>query len=172
MRVHANQLGRGRLRCPRPGFDHLAGAIETAEGFGKRILREALTRGWNRAKKKVVIGDGAEWVRNLNSEQFPGAIQFVDLHHARQHLWAVARQLYPQEEAQQKAWMKVHQKRLPDKGKIEKLVAALRALYAGNPALDEKIRIEADFFARNAERMHCPNSRRPILLSQACTTTL
>src|SRR5207302_10041713 len=70
----------------------------------------------------------------------------------RSHLWAVARQLYPQGEVQQKAWMKVHQKRLLDKGKIEKLVGALRAIHAGNPAMAEKIRTEADYFERNAER--------------------
>ncbi len=143
-----------------PDSTTYTGAIETAEEFGKRIYREALTRGWNRAKKKVVIGDGAEWIRNLVAEHFPGAIQIVDLYHARQHLWAVARQLYPQEEAQQKAWMKVHQKRLLDKGKIEKLVGALRAIYTGSPAMDEKIRTEADYFARNAERMRYPKFRR------------
>jgi hypothetical protein len=143
-----------------PDSTTYTGAIETAEEFGKRIYGEALTRGWNRAKKKVVIGDGAEWIWNLVAEHFPEAIPIVDLYHARQHLWAVARQLYPQEEAQQKAWMKVHQKRLLDKGKIEKLVGALRAIYTGNPALDEKIRTEADYFARNAERMRYPKFRR------------
>ena len=86
-----------------PDSTTYTGAIETAGEFGKRIYGEALTRGWNRAKKKVVIGDGAEWIRNLVAEHFPEAIQIVDLYHARQHLWAVARQLYPQEEAQQKA---------------------------------------------------------------------
>src|ERR1700693_4287212 len=35
------------------------GAIETAEEFGKRIYLEAWQRGWNRAAKQVVIGDGA-----------------------------------------------------------------------------------------------------------------
>jgi hypothetical protein len=143
-----------------PDSTTYTGAIETAEGFGKRIYREALARGWSRAKKKVVIGDGAEWIWNLVAEHFPGAIQIVDLYHARQHLWAVARQLYPQDEAQQKAWMKVYQKRMLDKGKIEKLVAALRAIYTGNPAMDEKIRTEADYFARNAERMRYPRFRR------------
>jgi hypothetical protein len=143
-----------------PDSTTYTGAIETAKEFGQRIYGEALTRGWNRAKKKVVIGDGAEWIRNLVAEHFPEAIQIVDLYHARQHLWAVARQLYPQDEAQQKAWMKVHQKRLLDKGKIEKLVGALRAIYTGNPAMDEKIRTEADYFARNAERMRYPKFRR------------
>ena len=143
-----------------PDSTTYTGAIETAEEFGKRIYREALNRGWSRAKKKVVIGDGAEWIWNLVAEHFPGAIQIVDLYHARQHLWAVARQLYPQEEVQQKAWMKVHQKRLLDKGKIEKLVGALRAIHASNPAMAEKIRTEADYFERNAERMRYPKFRR------------
>ena len=143
-----------------PDSTTYTGAIETAEEFGKRIYREALNRGWSRAKKKVVIGDGAEWIWNLVTEHFPEAIQIVDLYHARQHLWAVARQLYPQEEVQQKAWMKVHQKRLLDKGKIEKLVGALRAIHASNPAMAEKIRTEADYFERNAERMRYPKFRR------------
>jgi hypothetical protein len=47
-----------------------------------------------------------------------------------------------------------------DKGKIEKLVGALRAIYTGNPAMDEKIRTEADYFARNAERTRYPKFRR------------
>ena len=136
------------------------GAIETAVEFGKRIYREALKRGWRRAKKKVVIGDGAEWIWNLVAEHFPDAIPIVDLYHARQHLWEVARQLYPQEEAKQRAWMKVHQKRLLDKGKIEKLVVALRAIHTTNAQGTEKIRSEADYFERNAERMRYPKFRR------------
>ena len=136
------------------------GAIETAVEFGKRIYVEAWKRGWSRAKKKVVIGDGAEWIWNLVAEHFPGAIQIVDLYHARQHLWEVARQLYAHEEVQQKAWMKVHQKRLLDKGKIEKLVGLLRSVDTANPQIAEKIRTEADYFERNAERMRYPAFRR------------
>lgn len=63
------------------------GAIETAERFGRRIYWEAWQRGWSRAQKKVMIGDGAEWIWNLRQQHFPGAIEIVDLYHARQHLW-------------------------------------------------------------------------------------
>ena len=100
-----------------PDSTTYTGAIETAVEFGKRLYREALKRGWHRAKRKVVIGDGAEWIWNLVAEHFPEAMQIVDLYHARQHLWDVVRRLYPSAEIQQKAWMKVHQKRLLDKGK-------------------------------------------------------
>ena len=85
------------------------GAIENAEEFGKRIYLEAWKRGWRRAEKKVVIGDGAEWIWNLADLHFPGAIQIVDLYHARQHLWEVARKLHPNHEGNQKVWMKLHQ---------------------------------------------------------------
>ena len=106
------------------------------------------------------MGDGAEWIWNLAAQHFPGAILIVDLYHARQHLWELARRLYPNDEGKQKAWMKVHQKRLLDKGKIEKLVGVLRALKSSNPEVAEKIRTEADYFERNAERMRYPKFRR------------
>jgi hypothetical protein len=53
-------------------------AIETAQEFGLRIYLEACKRGWSRAEKKVVIGDGAEWIWNIADQHFPGAIQIGD----------------------------------------------------------------------------------------------
>ena len=136
------------------------GAIETAEEFGKRLYLEAWNRGWSRAQKKVVIGDGAEWIWNLADPYFPGAVQIVDLYHARQHLWELARKLYPNDGANQKAWIRIHQKRLLDKGKIEKLVTSIRSIRSTNLEVAEKIRTEADYFQRNAERMRYPKFRR------------
>jgi hypothetical protein len=136
------------------------GAIETAEEFGRRLYREAYQRGWSRALLRVVMGDGAEWIWNLAADHFPEATQIVDLYHARQHLWELARTLYPNQELQQKAWMKVHQKRVLDKGKIEKLVDALRSIRSRHPEVTEKLRTEADYFERNAERMRYPKFRR------------
>jgi hypothetical protein len=143
-----------------PGSTTYTGAIETAEEFGKRIYLEACQRGAGSAVKKVVIGDGAEWIWNLADLHFPGAIQIVDLYHARQHLWELARKLYPNDAGKQKAWMKKHQRRLLDKGKIEKLVLTLRSIDATNPEVIEKIRIETNYFERNAERMRYPKFRR------------
>jgi hypothetical protein len=142
-----------------PDSTTYTGAIETAEEFGPRMYAEASRRGWSRALLKVVMGDGAEWIWNIAELHFPGAIQIVDLYHARQHLWEVARKLYPNDQAKQKAWMKMHQKQL-DRGKIEKLVGALRAIKSENAEIAEKVRTEADYFARNRERMRYPKFRR------------
>ena len=154
------------------------GAIEGAEEFGKRMYREAWQRGWSRAKKKVVIGDGAEWIWNIVAEHFPEALQIVDLYHARQHLWEVARQLFPNDEGRQKTWVKVHQKRFLDKGRIEKLVQVLRSLGTTHPPLSKKIHAEAEYFERNNERMRYPKFRRQHLfigsgvIEAACKTVI
>ena len=142
-----------------PDSTTYVGAIETADEFGKRLYVEAWKRGWSRAKKKVVLGDGAAWICNLAHQHFPGAIQIIDLYHARQHLWEVARRLHPNDEAQQKRWMRVHQDLL-DQGKMKKLTVALRSIRADNPELAEKLRIEADYFHRNALRLRYPKFRR------------
>lgn len=145
------------LRDPDSTTD--TGAIECAEIFGKRIYGEAWKRGWNRALLKVVLGDGAEWIWNLADLHFPGAIPIVDLYHAREHLWKLARVLHPNDQVQQKHWMMYHQNRL-DKGRIEKLVSSLRSIEVGDPELQETIRIEANYFERNTERMRYPKFRR------------
>ena len=135
------------------------GAIESAEQVGKRIFLEAWKRGWSRALIKVVLGDGAEWIWNLVDLHFPGAIQIVDLFHARQHLWELARALHPHAQALQKRWI-MRQQSLLDSGQIEKLVSSLRAIDVSDPKLLETIRTQADYFEKNAERMRYPEFRR------------
>jgi hypothetical protein len=141
-----------------PASTTYVGAIETAEEFGKRIYLEAWNRGSSRAVTKVFMGDGSEWIWNIAKLHFPGAIQIVDLFHARQHLWDLARKLYPNQEAEQRRWMMVHQDLL-DEGKIEELVAALRAIDSPNPELADKVRVEAGYFGTNMERMRYPKFR-------------
>ena len=143
-----------------PDSTTYTGAIENAEQFGKRLYLEAWNRGWSRAQKKVVIGDGAEWIWNLAQQHFPAAIQIVDLFHARQHLWNLARILHPQHAKRRNAWIGLHQKRWLDKGKIAKLVAALRSIHTADADLAKKIRNEADYFASNATRMNYPQFRK------------
>jgi hypothetical protein len=141
-----------------PDSTTYVGAIESSEEFGKRIYLEAWKRGWSRAETKVFMGDGSEWIWTIANLHFPGAIQIVDLFHACQHLWDLARKLCPNQEAEQRRWMMIHQDLL-DGGKIEDLVSALRTIHSPNPELADKVRIEAGYFENNKEQMRYPKFR-------------
>ncbi|MGO9897907.1 MAG: hypothetical protein ACLPX8_27285 [Bryobacteraceae bacterium] len=56
-----------------PDSTTYTGAIEAVEEFGKRIYVEAWKRDWSHAEKKVVMGDGAEWIWNLAEQHSPHA---------------------------------------------------------------------------------------------------
>jgi hypothetical protein len=138
------------------------GAIETAEEFGRRIFTEAIRRGSRRAEQMIILGDGAHWIWNLADEHFPGAIQIVDLYHAREHLSELAKVLYGPGTAQAKTWSDTSIAIL-DAGKPEKIVSALELLCpettAPNGALPwtaaqlDALRKTTTYFRNNAPRM-------------------
>lgn len=144
-----------------PNSTTYVGAIEAAEKFGFRIYTEAWRRGWEWATIKVFIADGAVWIWNLADQHFPGAIQIVDLYHARQHLWNVAALLHPHDPAAKKLWM-VPMQDLLDAGDIETLVTRLREIAAthadAHPDLTAEFLKEAEYFETNASRMRYPES--------------
>ena len=145
-----------------PDSTTYVGAIEIAGDFGYRVYTEAWRRGWEWATTKIVIGDGAVWIWNIADQHFPGAVQIVDLYHARQHLWGLAALLYPHDVAAKKRWM-VPMKDLLDHGRTELLVEWLREIaaeHAGTqPALAQEIRKQADYFETNTPRMQYPAFR-------------
>jgi len=146
-----------------PDSTSYVGAVETADEFGYRIYTEAWRRGWEWSTTKIVIGDGAVWIWNLADQHFPGAVQIVDLYHARQHLWDIAALLYPHDAGAKKRWM-VPMKDLLDHGRTELLVEWLREIAAehadANPGLTKEILIEAEYFETNTDRMRYPAFRQ------------
>jgi hypothetical protein len=137
-------------------------ARRTAKGdFDQLLYGLACQSGLSQAKQVVILGDGALWIWKLAGEHFPLAVQIVDLYHAQEHVWQVARAVYgPQTEATE-LWAKdacdllVH-------GKIEALVAAITALppIAPPPGQSKSIPEQAvGYFTTNAERMRYPAFR-------------
>jgi hypothetical protein len=135
------------------------GAIESAEPFGRRLYAEVFERGWDRAIKKVVLGDGAEWIWNIADQHFAGAIQIVDIWHAREHLWDLAAQLFPSDEKQRKRWATKLVRKL-NRGRVENVISELRSFPTHKAELRNALRIQADYFERNRNRMRYPNFRQ------------
>lgn len=128
------------------------GAIETAEEFGQRIFAEAIRRGCRRAEKMIVLGDGAVWIWNLADEHFPGAVQIVDLYHAREHLSSLAKLLYGPQTPKAKTWADARIDEL-DAGNIEMILSAIARLRPASTTLQDELRKTAAYFKTNAERM-------------------
>lgn len=141
-----------------PASTTYVGAIESAEAFGLRLYTEAWQRGWSRAEKKVILADGAPWIWNLTAQQFPGAVEIVDLYHARQHLHDLCAQVFPLDQKLQKRTLAQCLERL-EKGKIEALVKKLRELPAATEDLRRLLHNQAEYFTRNQERMRYPKFR-------------
>jgi hypothetical protein len=137
-------------------------ARRTAKGdFDQLLYGLARQSGLDQAKQIVVLGDGAPWIWKLASEHFPGAVQIVDLYHAQEHVWQVARTVYGPQTVAAEVWAKdacdllVH-------GNIEELVASIAALppIAPEPGESRSVPEKAvDYFSTNAERMRYPTFR-------------
>ena len=134
-------------------------ARRTAKGgFDWLLYQLALECGLEQAKQVVVLGDGAPWIWNLAAEHFPGAVQIVDLYHAKEHVWEVARAVFGPGTAAGTAWA-THACSLLEEGQIAALASAISALppIAPEPGQARSIPERAvDYFTINAQRMRYP----------------
>lgn len=135
-----------------PDSTTFVGAIETAEAFGWRMYGEARRRGLARARKVVILGDGAEWVKNLAELHFPHALPIIDLYHAREHVSALCRTLFGSNEKK----MERRRRRLwelLDAGRVETIVAQARQILPEDPDLKKAAEVEIRYLDKNKERM-------------------
>jgi hypothetical protein len=146
----------------RPIRDELStsyvGAIETADDFASRLYKEAKRRGLDRAGEVCVIGDGALWIWNIADEQFHGACQIVDLYHAREHYWAVARRCFKSKDEQNK-WAEDRRLEL-NNGNVEGIIKAIEALRSLPDYDKELCEREIGYFEKNKERMRYADFKR------------
>lgn len=137
-------------------------ARRTALGdFDKLLYALACQSGLARAEQVVVIGDGAHWIWDLAAEQFPGAVQIVDLYHAQEHVWDVAHAVFGRTTPQGVSWAKAACDLLVH-GQIEALLTLMGRLppIAPPPGQSKSIPEQAmGYFTTNASRMRYPAFR-------------
>jgi hypothetical protein len=133
-----------------------------ASVFAQRVLREATRRGFDLAKRRVVLGDGAAWIWNLADEQFPGAIQIVDRFHGKQHLSDVAKAIHGATSDLAATWAKQRHDEL-DEGKTDDILAAIGV----HASTNDEARKCHGYIDTNRERMRYPEFHAQGL----CTST-
>ena len=125
--------------------------IGKLEDFSQLLYSEGVKRGVDYAEQVVVIGDGAKWIWSLANDNFPYAIQIVDMYHAKEHVYDLLRltisntaELHMQKDQLYK---------LLENGDIDGLVSRFSELSANTEEQQERVRIESNYFMQNKQRM-------------------
>jgi hypothetical protein len=135
---------------------------EVPSEVAARAERETTRRGFERAARRAVLGDGAKWIWNIATEHFPDAIQIVDRFHVKQHLSDVARSVYGAGSDLGARWAHQRYDEL-DAGNIDAVLSALRV----HSSKDEEARKCLDYIDGNQTRMRYAEFRAAGL----CTST-
>ncbi len=128
------------------------GSIETAEEFGPKLFAEAIRRGLYRSAKTVFIGDGALWIWGLATLYFPGAIEIVDIYHARERLHELLAELHPEKgeffEERKSRWLD-----WLDAGLIENIMKESMRLLPEEGKRRDSLITQIEYYDRNKNRM-------------------
>jgi hypothetical protein len=119
--------------------------------FASRVEREAVRRGFNQAQRKVIIGDGAPWIWNIADEQFPDAIQIIDLYHAKGTVTTVAKAIFGSDSEFGTQWAK-DCRDLLEAGDLSAIIAKLKPF---TEKCDQAVTC-IDYLHKNALRLDYP----------------
>lgn len=137
------------------------------EDFGWRLCVEAMRRGYERAKAKIFISDGAESLRSLREMHFKNAVFILDWYHAVEHLSACAKAAFGETSGECRRWYE----RLKEKlwqGDVDAILRAIEKEYlrVGKPEPKEAdssprvvLRRNLGYFAHNREGLDYPRFR-------------
>jgi hypothetical protein len=154
---------RGKTAGGRPVISE-RGFVATREGIDalrQQLYAEALRRGLGQAAGALVIGDGAVWIWRLADDRFKDAHQRLDFYHAVEHLAAVGRALFGEDQTKLKAWLKPLVRQLKNESAlkvVEQLEEILRQLPKGKSA--QTVEKQLNYFHEHQQRMDYRAGRR------------
>lgn len=155
---HRAQTAGGRPVIVERGF------AATREGIGalrEQLHAEARRRGLGQAAGALVIADGAVWIWRLADDRFPAARQRLDFYHAVQHLAAVGRARFGDDQVRWQAWLKPLVRQLKNESAV-KVVRHLEEILASLPAgpTANAVRTEVNYFHEHQARMDYRAAKR------------
>lgn len=130
---------------------------EDVDRFGKRLWHHLQSHGLDVINFLLISGDGAHWIWTLADLLFPRVPQLLDFYHAAEHIYATAKLIFPESQAQK--WWHARLAQLKA-GDMVHFFQALKRLAKQHPAAlsqnndsPEKL---LDYFASNESRLDYP----------------
>lgn len=142
-----------------PASTSFVAAIETAAVFGWRLYAEAVRRGLFLAKRVVVLGDGAEWVKNTAETHFGKAQFIIDYYHAAEHVGELCRALFDRDAKRLEACREKWTDYLWN-GQVETLIQEAKALLPKDPNSKKDARTQIGYFEKNKAHMQYAQYRQ------------
>jgi hypothetical protein len=137
---------------------HVA-TMESWESFGWMLRWEAERRGYEKAKERLFVADGAQTVRELRHLHFPDATFILDWPHAAGHLSDCAKAAFGEGTEKAQRWYEKHKDMLWD-GKRDEIIADLQeqSQHLGPPLKRDPSTSPRVVLHRNAHS-YFPNNR-------------
>ena len=124
------------------------------EDLMRQLHRQAIDCGLGQARDVLVIADGATWIWKAVKDRFPKARCRLDLYHADEHLWTIARELYGKDTPEARQWVEPLLKHL-HQDKPAHVIDSLKDI-AGQvkDKLQEKVQAQITYFQNNTHRIN------------------
>ena len=126
------------------------GRIESSDEFGWRLYKEACLRGLYQAKRVVVLTDGARYNKTISEMRFPHATHIIDLYHALERLYDLAKLLLPEDSRDK---LKIRWRKILESGRIKLLTKAIREHVPRSGQRRREALTAIQYFEDNAEHM-------------------
>jgi hypothetical protein len=133
--------------------NHYVAHLGGPEMLGQLLWAEAQRQGWEWARDREVVGDGASWVWKVSSDHFFEGREVVDWYHAMEHLSGVGALLHGEGTDKSKRWYRSAQTAVYQ-GHAGRIAWELKEAASGYPeGVGEEIRREAGYLDKHKRRM-------------------
>jgi hypothetical protein len=129
--------------------------LGTWQAFATRVWPEMLRMRFDQAETRVVLSDGAEWIRTF-CEWLPFKVLLIlDLFHVKKRINEVALALYRDDEVGRRRWRAVQDDRT-DGARIDELLAALKEAEPKGASAKALVDDLHTYITNNRDRMDYP----------------
>jgi hypothetical protein len=129
--------------------------LGTWQAFATRVWPEMVRMRFDQAATRVVLSDGAEWIRTF-CEWLPFKVLLIlDLFHVKKRINEVAQALYRDDELGRHRWRAVQYDRAED-ARIDELLAALNDAEPKGATAKELVEDLHTYISNNRDRMDYP----------------
>jgi hypothetical protein len=142
-----------------PASTTYVAAIENAGQSGQRLFEEAVRRGAYEAKEIVVIGDGAEWVKNFAATHFPNSQFILDFYHAMGHIRTLSQALFDRDLKKLNRYYDTWCQYLKE-GDIEAIINEATHCLPKDSRAKQDARTQVEYFNKNKDYMRYPEYRQ------------